>query len=93
VTDEEPYSENPMDIMKAVLEGAKELKKLEKDLHLIEDRYEAIEFAVQNALEGDIIVVTGMGNLPTRTMNEGPIEWDEREVVKGIIDKFLENEE
>ncbi len=87
VTDEEPYSENPMAIMQAVLEGAKKIKKLEKDLHLIEDRYNAIEFAIQNAEEGDIIVVTGMGNFDTRTMNAGPIEWDEREVVREIINK------
>ncbi|MFC1732448.1 UDP-N-acetylmuramoyl-L-alanyl-D-glutamate--2,6-diaminopimelate ligase [candidate division KSB1 bacterium] len=90
VTDEEPYSENPMDIMEAILEGAKEVKKLEEDLHLIEDRYKAIEFAVQNAQEGDIVVVTGMGSLPTRTLNSGPIEWDEREVVKEIISKYSE---
>ncbi len=88
VTDEEPYSENPMDIMKAILEGAKKVKKLEEGLHLIEDRYKAIEFAVQNAQEGDIIVVTGMGNLPTRTLNSGPTEWDEREIVKEIIGKY-----
>jgi UDP-N-acetylmuramoyl-L-alanyl-D-glutamate--2,6-diaminopimelate ligase len=88
VTDEEPYSEDPMEIMKAVLEGAEKIKKLKKDLHLIEDRYEAIEFAVQNAEEGDIVVVTGMGSFETRTMNEGPMEWDERQVVREIISKY-----
>ncbi len=88
ITDEEPYSEDPMAIMEGILEGAKEIKKLEEGLHLIEDRYTAIEFAVQNAKEGDLIVVTGMGNLPTRTLNHGPIEWDEREVVREIISKY-----
>ncbi|MBU0727975.1 UDP-N-acetylmuramoyl-L-alanyl-D-glutamate--2,6-diaminopimelate ligase [Patescibacteria group bacterium] len=87
VTDEEPYSENPMDIMGAVLEGAKMVKKLEEDLHLIEDRYEAIEFAIKGAEEGDVIVVTGMGNFTTRSMNDGPMAWDEREVVREIISK------
>lgn len=85
VTDEEPYSENPMDIMQAVLEGAKKIKKLDEDLHLIEDRYAAIEFAIQNASEGDLVVVTGMGNFDTRGMNDGPMEWDEREVVREVI--------
>jgi len=89
VTDEEPYTEDPMVIMKAVLEGAKHVKKLNKDLFLIEDRYKAIEFAVQNAKEGDLIVLTGMGNLPSRTLNSGPAEWDEREVVREIINKNL----
>jgi len=87
VTDEEPYSEDPMVIMKAVLDGPKHVKKLDKDLFLIEDRYKAIEFAVQNAHEGDLIVLTGMGSLPSRTLNNGPVAWDEREVVKEIIQK------
>lgn len=87
VTDEEPYSENPMQIMEAVLEGAKQIKKLNNDLHLIEDRYKAIEFAVKNAEEGDVIVVTGMGNFTTRSMNDGPMVWDERDVVREIISK------
>jgi UDP-N-acetylmuramoyl-L-alanyl-D-glutamate--2,6-diaminopimelate ligase len=89
VTDEEPYSEDPMVIMKAVLKGAEHIKKLNKDLFLIEDRYKAIEFAIQNAKEGDLIVLTGMGNLPSRTLNNGPVAWDEREIVREIINKNL----
>ena len=88
VTDEEPYTENPMDIMQAVLKGAKKIKKLDEDLHLIEDRYKAIEFAVQNATKGDQIVVTGMGNFDTRGMNDGPMKWDEREIAREIIKKY-----
>ena len=91
VTDEEPYSENPLDIMRAVLRGAKMIgKKMGEDLYLIEDRYEAIEFAVKSAQPGDVVIVTGMGSLPTRTMNEGPMPWDEREVVREIITKYSE---
>jgi UDP-N-acetylmuramoyl-L-alanyl-D-glutamate--2,6-diaminopimelate ligase len=88
VTDEEPYSEDPKIIMDAVLEGAKKIKKLNKDLHLVEDRYKAIEFAVKKAEKGDVIVVTGMGNFTTRNLNKGPIPWDEREVVREIIAKY-----
>lgn len=86
VTDEEPYSEDPMEIMQAIYKGAKKVK--DKNLHLIEDRYAAIEFAVNKANKGDIIVITGMGNLPTRTLNSGPVKWDEREVVREIINKY-----
>lgn len=88
VTDEEPYTEDPKAIMQAVLEGAKKVKKLGHGLELIEDRYKAIEYAVQHAQKDDVIVVTGMGSFQTRTMNEGPIPWDEREVVREIIQKY-----
>jgi UDP-N-acetylmuramoyl-L-alanyl-D-glutamate--2,6-diaminopimelate ligase len=88
VTDEEPYSEDPHVIMEAVLEGAKKVKKLNKDLFLIEDRYKAIEFAVQKAEKGDLVVVTGMGSFTTRNLNKGAVPWDERDVVREIIAKY-----
>jgi len=88
VTDEEPYTENPMDIMQAILKGAEEVKTLGEDLLLIEDRKKAMEYAIKNAKKGDVIVVTGMGSFQTRTMNDGPMEWDEREVARELIGKY-----
>ena len=88
VTDEEPYTEDPKAIMLAVLEGAKKVKRIGEGLELIEDRYAALEYAVKQAEKGDIIVVTGMGSFQTRTMNQGPIPWDEREVAREIINKY-----
>ena len=87
VTDEEPYSEDPDTIMKAVLEGAKKAAKLDKNLFLIKDRYKAIEYAIKEAKKDDLVVVTGMGSFTTRTLNKGPIPWDEREVVRELINK------
>ncbi|MFH0837883.1 MAG: UDP-N-acetylmuramoyl-L-alanyl-D-glutamate--2,6-diaminopimelate ligase [Patescibacteria group bacterium] len=87
VTDEEPYTEDPKVIMQAVLAGAKKVKKMGEKLKLIEDRYKAMEDAVKNAKPGDVIVVTGMGSFQTRSMNDGPISWDEREVAREIISK------
>jgi UDP-N-acetylmuramoyl-L-alanyl-D-glutamate--2,6-diaminopimelate ligase len=88
VTDEEPYSEDPKSIMEAVYLGALGTGKIpRKQLYLIEDRYQAIEKAIQLAEKDDIVVVTGMGSFDTRTLNQGPVKWDEREVVKEIIAK------
>jgi UDP-N-acetylmuramoyl-L-alanyl-D-glutamate--2,6-diaminopimelate ligase len=88
VTDEEPYSEDPKSIMEAVYKGALETGKIpRKQLFLIDDRYQAIEKAVQMAQKDDIVVVTGMGSFDTRTLNQGPVKWDEREVVREIIAK------
>ncbi|MFH1410865.1 MAG: hypothetical protein ABIG80_04870, partial [Patescibacteria group bacterium] len=88
VTDEEPYTEDPKVIMQAVLAGAKKVKKMGDSLKLIEDRYEAMEHAIKNAQPGDVVVVTGMGSFQTRSMNNGPIVWDEREVAREIISKY-----
>jgi len=89
ITDEEPYSEDPMEIMMAVLEGAKKVAKMEESLFLIQDRYDAIDYAIKNAKENDIVVVTGMGSFSTRMMNNGPLTWDERDVVRELINKNL----
>ncbi len=88
VTDEEPYSEDPKQIMEAVLSGAKTVKTLGKDLLLIEDRKEAMDYAIQHAKKDDVVVVTGMGSFTTRTMNDGPMEWDDREVAKQLIHRY-----
>lgn len=90
VTDEEPYSEDPMQIMEAILEGAKEVAHLEEDLFLIPDRYQAIEEAVKIAQKDDVIVLTGMGSFTTRTMNDGPIEWDDRVVARKLIKQYAD---
>lgn len=88
VTDEEPYSEDPKSIMEAVYKGALLAHKVPQiSLFLIEDRYQAIEKAIQMAKKDDIVVVTGMGSFDTRTLNQGPVKWDEREVVREIIAK------
>ena len=86
VTDEEPYSEDPMVIMLAVLEGAKRVKTMGEDLLLIEDRKKAMEHAIKYAQKGDVVVVTGMGSFQTRTMNDGPMKWDERDVARELIE-------
>jgi UDP-N-acetylmuramyl tripeptide synthase len=43
---------------------------------------------VKQAEEGDVIVITGMGSFQTRSMNDGPMPWDEREVAREIIQKY-----
>lgn len=90
ITDEEAYTEDPKKIMDDVLQGALQTGKRKGiEVELIEDRYEAIEYAVAHAEPQDTIVVTGMGNFTTRTMNQGPIPWDERQVVREIIAKYV----
>lgn len=90
VTDEETYTEDPSIIREAILSGAKQTgKKMNEEIFLIEDRYKAIEFAIKEAKKDDIIVLTGMGSFETRSMNGGEIEWDERKVVREIINNSL----
>ncbi|MDD2697107.1 MAG: UDP-N-acetylmuramoyl-L-alanyl-D-glutamate--2,6-diaminopimelate ligase, partial [Candidatus Pacebacteria bacterium] len=58
ITNEDPYDENPMEIIEQVASGAK--GKAERIL----DRRKAIEKSLELALPGDTVVITGKGSEP-----------------------------
>ncbi len=83
VTNEDPYDENPIEIIEQVAKGAN--GKAEKIL----DRKEAIRKSLKSARKGDIIVITGKGCEPWICVAKGKkIPWDDRKVVKEEFAKF-----
>jgi len=76
VTNEDPYNEDPWQIIEQVASGTK--GKAKKIL----DRREAIRTALKLAKEGDIVVITGKGCEPSICVKGKKIPWDDREVVK-----------
>jgi UDP-N-acetylmuramoyl-L-alanyl-D-glutamate--2,6-diaminopimelate ligase len=84
VTDEDPYDDDPMEIMQTVAEGAKSAgKKLNKDLFIILDRREAIKKAISVAKKGDLILITGKGSEQAMCVANGVLlPWDDRNVVR-----------
>ena len=78
VTSDNPRSENPSLIIEDILEGMKDIKTPYK---VIENRKEAITWAVQNAKPNDIILLAGKGHETYQILPTGTIHFDEREVV------------
>ena len=78
VTSDNPRSEEPSDIINDILSGMKEYKT---PYIVIENRTEAVKYAVQNARTGDIIVLAGKGHETYQILKTGKIHLDEREVV------------
>ena len=77
ITNEDPYNEDPMEIINQVAEGAG--LKAEKILN----RREAIKQSLKRAEPGDIVIITGKGSEPCICVAEGrKIPWDDREVVR-----------
>ncbi|MFH1946732.1 MAG: UDP-N-acetylmuramyl-tripeptide synthetase [Candidatus Magasanikbacteria bacterium] len=87
VTDEDPYDEDPMEIIKQVSVGAQEVgKKLDKDLFEVLDRKLAIKLAIKMANSGDLILVTGKGSEQAMCIKGGVmIPWDDRLIVKELL--------
>ena len=59
ITSDNPRTENPFDIIRAVEEG---MKRTECPYICIENRREAIRYAIDNAQAGDVIVLAGKGH-------------------------------
>lgn len=86
VTNEDPYSEDPEDIMDQVLEGIKN-KVSGKNLFRILDREEAIKKAVDLAEKDDVILITGKGSEQFMVWGDKMIPWDDREVTREALKK------
>jgi len=77
ITNEDPYDEDPMEIINQIAEGAEGKAKT------ILDRREAVKKALLLAEPGDTVVITGKGCEPCICAAKGKkIPWDDREVVK-----------
>lgn len=91
VTNEDPYDEEPMSIIRQVAEGAvKTGKRQDENLFLILDRKQAIQKAMELARPGDLVLMTGKGCEQFICAEKGrKIPWDEREEAKKVIRKLI----
>lgn len=78
ITSDNPRSEAPGIIIKEILAG---VENTATPYTVVENRVEAIKFAVKNARTGDIIVLAGKGHETYQVIGSGTIHLDEREVV------------
>lgn len=87
VTDEDPYDDNPMQIINDVASAVLKMGKVEgQSLFKIVDRKEAIKKAIEIAGEGDVVLITGKGSEQKMCVAGGKmINWDDRRVVREII--------
>ena len=78
VTSDNPRSEEPLSIIDDILEGT---TGSSVPVKVVENRIEAIKFAISIALPGDIIVLAGKGHEDYQILKDKTIHLDEREVV------------
>ena len=83
ITSDNPRSEDPMAIIEDIKAG------LDKDNYIIiESRYDAIKKAIEMAEKDDVIVIAGKGHETYQILKDKTIHFDEREVVKEILDSM-----
>ena len=82
VTSDNPRSEDPMAIIEAILKGIGE-QETGNRVKVEPDRKKAIEYALANAGEGDVVVIAGKGHETTQEIKGVKHPFDDREVVRG----------
>ena len=79
VTSDNPRTENPLLIINDILGG---MEKTKSKLAIIENRRQAIEFALGKARRGDVVLLAGKGHETYQIIGNEKIHFDEREIIK-----------
>lgn len=85
VTEDNSRYESVYDIMNDIEIG---LNKTSGKYIKIPDRTDAIKYAIDNALEGDIILLLGKGHETYQEKEGSRIHYDEREIIKNIMNNM-----
>ena len=94
VTNEDPYDEDPMEIIEQVAKGAESIRtnqssQYKSAVFRILDRKAAIKKSLELAKTGDVVIITGKGCEPWICIAKGKkIPWDDRKVVREELGKL-----
>ncbi|MBQ2896916.1 MAG: UDP-N-acetylmuramoyl-L-alanyl-D-glutamate--2,6-diaminopimelate ligase [Clostridia bacterium] len=76
VTSDNPRTENPAEIISQIVKGMKGAHHV-----VIENRREAIKYAVENAKDGDVVVLAGKGHETYQTIGKENFPFDEEKIL------------
>ena len=83
ITSDNPRFENPQDIIEDIKKG---IQKTDGAYVEIVDRKEAIRYAMEHALEGDIVVLAGKGHEDYQEIEGVKYPMDERVLIQEILE-------
>jgi len=83
ITNDNPRTEDPEKIIQEILCGVGNAK----NYTVIQDRRSAIEHVIENALEGDIILLVGKGHEQYEIDRDGMHPFSERSIVEEAVEK------
>ncbi len=85
LTSDNPRNEDPFDILRSIEQGIAETRG---EYCVIENRREAIRFALENAKEEDTVILAGKGHEKYQEINGVKRPFDEKEVVSRLLDEI-----
>ena len=87
ITSDNPRTEKPDAIIADIVAG---IEVSEDRYAVISDRFKAIEYAIENHLPGDVIILAGKGHETYQEINGVKHHMDEREIVASILERRRE---
>jgi len=85
ITDEDPYDEDPLEIMQQVASGIDSEQK-PNYYRMVLNRKEAIEGAIAMAKPEDVVIITGKGSETLMCLANGvKIAWDDRQIARDAL--------
>ncbi len=82
VTSDNPRSEEPSAIIRDILSG---MKNAAAEYIVVENRRDAIAYAIANAQPDDVIVLAGKGHETYQILADKTIHFDEREIIAEVL--------
>ncbi len=89
ITSDNPRTENPMSIIDSIEEGT---KRSGTKYTIIENRKEAIRYAISIAQEQDIIMIAGKGHENYQEINGTKYHFDDKEIVEELLQEETHQE-
>ncbi|MFA6992079.1 MAG: UDP-N-acetylmuramoyl-L-alanyl-D-glutamate--2,6-diaminopimelate ligase [Candidatus Gracilibacteria bacterium] len=90
LTNEDPFSEHPWDIIEGIAVGVKRTEG--NNFWKILDRREAIRLALTLAREGDTVVCSGKGAEEVIVQGDKKIPWNEKKIIEDLLTREVEVE-
>lgn len=89
ITSDNPRTEDPMSIIRQIEAG---MKKTNCSYTVIENRREAIRYAIETAEPADCIILAGKGHETYQIIGKEKRHFDEREVIREILETQKQQE-
>lgn len=90
ITEEDDRDIDGVEIMNQIAKGAESAGKVrDKNLFLVHDRTEAINFAVARAHKGDTVLLLGKGHEKTIERADGENPWDETATARQTLQQHI----
>ncbi|WP_040196555.1 UDP-N-acetylmuramoyl-L-alanyl-D-glutamate--2,6-diaminopimelate ligase [Candidatus Soleaferrea massiliensis] len=89
LTSDNPRDEDPMQIIGDAMPG---LEKHKTPCKILPDRFEAIEWALENSRKDDILILAGKGHEDYQVLNYGTIYFDEHRIVLDLLNRMRQKE-